>query len=176
MFFVVNSALFSGFLYPKVQCRVVMNELWAECLGSQWGREGGEPPLPKKAGGEAVPTPSSASGDEVPLRDLAAAGRLAGVPIHGPHKSHWVLSPQTLTVLLHLAVSVILFGIMCCDRLMMPSVTTTGTFCHWSGFRKEAIAVSFLTPFPSSWIRDIALVSKAMKEESAFLKAWPRFC
>lgn len=66
-----------------------MNKLWAEHFGLQWGKEGREPPLTQKGGGEAVPTPSSASGDEAPHRELAAAGRLAGLP---SEKSHRVLS------------------------------------------------------------------------------------
>lgn len=59
------------------------------------------------------------------------------------------------------------------QSLMIPPVTTPGTFCHWF-FKKEAETVSSPPPSPSSWIRDGALSSKVVKAESTFLKAWPR--
>lgn len=178
MFFTVFSAASSTHKgsteLPRVSCE-------QSTLGPTGVRREDSLPSPRGLEKKAVPTPSqhpNHPGGPGGSREVSGAGE-ALAPYPQPQEIPQALSTKVLTVLLYLAVSMIYFGVIWCHASWwyhLSYLQVQFAADHILGRSLKFPSFSF-PPFPflSSSILDTALASKVMRDESVFLKAWPRF-
>lgn len=169
MFCTVHFALFIGFLCSEEKCRVVINERRAPWVEIRWGGRRTSLTTGGLNTSLCIRRWSSPQGACM-IREVSRFPhpRPPEIPLG-------LLSTNVNTsVMLGAKHDPLCYCVLWQSLLILP-VTAAGTFCHWSCFREAAEMVSSPIPSLSSWIRDTELASEVRKEESTFLKAWPRF-